>query len=59
MKDWRKAELKDLNTFRVIEGRLYKGVAEAITVGRGEYETQVRWHLATWKEAARFNRQAQ
>lgn len=48
--DWRKAGPKDLNTFKVINGRTYKGVAEAIQVGPDEFETQVRWHLAKLRD---------
>ena len=43
--DWRKAEVSDLNTLKMIEGKVYKGVAEAMLID-GEYETQVRWHRA-------------
>lgn len=53
--DWRKAEASDLDTMKMIDGRLYKGIAIAITVD-GDYETQVRWHLASWKELARYKR---
>lgn len=55
MADWRKAEVSDLNTLKMIAGRLYKGIAIAVAVD-GDYETQVRWHLASWKEVAQYKR---
>ena len=51
--DWRKATVSDLNTLKLINGKVYKGVAEAISVN-GDYETQVRWHQANWREVASF-----
>ena len=51
--DWRKAEVSDLNTLKLIDGNVYKGVAEAMLVN-GEYETQVRWHRANWREVSRY-----
>ena len=51
--DWRKAEVSDLNTLKMIDGKVYKGVAEAMLVD-GEYETQVRWHRANWREVSRY-----
>ena len=51
--DWRKAEVSDLNTLKMIDGKVYKGVAEAMLVN-GEYETQVRWHRANWREVSRY-----
>ena len=51
--DWRKAEVSELNTLKMIDGKVYKGVAEAMLVN-GEYETQVRWHRANWREVSRY-----
>ena len=55
--DWRKAEVSDLNTLKMIDGKVYKGVAEAMLVN-GEYETQVRWHRANWREVSRYMKAA-
>ena len=50
---WRKAEVSELNTLKMIDGKVYRGVAEAMLVN-GEYETQVRWHRANWREVSRY-----
>ena len=55
--DWRTAEVSDLNTLKMIDGKVYKGVAEAMLVN-GEYETQVRWHRANWREVSRYMKAA-
>ena len=51
--DWRKAEVSELNTLKMIDGKVYRGVAEAMLVN-GEYETQVRWHRANWRDVSRY-----
>ena len=51
--DWRKAKVSDLNTFKMIDGKVYKGVAEAMLINGG-YETQVRWHRANWRDVSRY-----
>ena len=46
-------EASDLNTFKMIDGKVYKGVAEAMLINGG-YETQVRWHRANWRDVSRY-----
>lgn len=41
---------------KLIDGTWYTAMVTAIKTGTDEYETQVRWYLAKWKDIAKARR---
>ena len=50
------AAVSDLGQTKLIDGTWYTATATAIKTGPDEYETQIRWYLAKWKDVARAKR---
>ncbi len=50
MNNWRIANQNELGSYKRINGKIYKAKAYPIQTG-SEFDLQVRWHLASGKEA--------
>lgn len=50
------ASAQDIGKTKLIDGTWYTATVTAIKTGNDEYETQVRWYLAKWKEVAKARR---